>query len=145
MNIGLDSNNKSYNNCKYYIKYLENDKWKLINRSFCLNVIDNSKLYGQFITSNWFQIPVDIKNEYIFQLVSIENGSNSIKNECEFKITPDIFKECIVKINNINTVQEKITLYNNNNTFVLNFREHIQHNKNIYLISLPEFMIYLKN
>lgn len=141
MNTGLDSNHKSFNNSKYYFNYLENNNWKMVNKCFCLNVLNNSQLYGQFITSNWFQKPIDLSKEYIFQIVSIENGTNNLSNKCDFKLTKNIFQECINRMNNNNSIQEKILLRNSGNEFVLNLREHIQNDKKIYLISLPEFIL----
>ena len=140
MNTGLDSNHKSYNSSKYYFKYHENNNWKIVNKCFCLNVLNN-QLYGQFITSNWFQMPVNIDKEYMFQIVSIKNGTNNLSNKCEFKLTTNIFQECINRMNNNNSIQEKILLNNSGNEFILNLREHIQNDKKIYLISLPEFIL----
>lgn len=144
MNTGLDSTRKTFNGSKYYFKILENNKWKVINRAFCLNIENNTRLYGQFITSNWFQIPVDINCNYQFKLVSITTGDNHVTEHSEFKLSSETFQNHINNINNNYSNINRITLHNAKNTFSLNFREHIQNEKKMYLISLPEFTLNLE-
>ena len=42
-----------YNNTRFLFGICEENKWFICNRRFLLN-INNSDIFGQFITSSWF-------------------------------------------------------------------------------------------
>jgi hypothetical protein len=160
MNTDLHLSNNRFDNRKYYLKYRENsdnNSWNLVSKAFCLNYLENDNtLYGQFLTSNWFQIPININKEYLFRIVSITNEINNNSLKYEFILTVDMIKEAINKINNdILSDITKIEMCNQHGigtgirtetvTFIINFRSHYTHNnKEMFLISLPEFILNLE-
>ena len=145
--------NNSFNDKKYYFKYSEyndceyndcnsnNHSWNFVRKSFCLNFIKNDNiLQGQFLTSNWFQIPIKIDQSYIFKIYSISNSTSNNSDNFEFVLGSNIIKENINKMNSNdkeNNVQ--INIYNNYGKFSINLRSYFHDNKEILLINLPRF------
>jgi hypothetical protein len=145
--------NNSFNDKKYYFKYSEyndceyndcnsnNHSWNFVRKSFCLNFIKNDNiLQGQFLTSNWFQIPIKIDQSYIFKIYSISNSASTNSDNFEFVLGSNIIKENINKMNsNDKENKVQINIYNNYGKFSINLRSYFHDNKEILLINLPEF------
>ena len=152
MNNNSVVSGNSFNKKKYYFKYSEyndcnsnNNSWNFVRKSFCLNFIKKDNiLQGQFLTSNWFQIPIKIYKSYIFKIYSISNSTSNNPDNSEFILTSDTIKENINKMNsNDKENNVNIVTYNKYGTFSIHLRSYFRDNKEIFLINLPEFNLII--
>lgn len=114
----------SLNNNKYFLGYRlnNNDGWKILNRSFCINTNKNN-IIGQFLQTTWFCCLINECD--LIEFMIIEKGSNLKK------------KIFINRINNIKNVTDynhisEIKLYSNINRKEINeIKKHLKYNIDI--------------
>ena len=141
--------NNTYNNNKFYFKYSEyngcnNNSWNFVRKPFSLTFIKNDNTFlGQFLTSNWFQIPIKINKSYIFKIYSIGNNESFNSVSYNFILTADSINENINKMSNDKENVIKIIIYNQYGSFSIHLRSYFSDNKEIFLINLPEFNLNL--
>jgi len=134
-----------YNNTRFLFGVYEENKWFICNRRFLLN-IKNSNIFGQFITSSWFNKYYDKNNSIefgIFQLNIdtkhsvlqnwLNDGQIENINHWIFKIDN---KEIQNKINDLKQEQEtNISISNKNMHFCVRLMKF----NTGFLATLPEF------
>ena len=142
---------REHNGMHYYFAHFSHpeNKWVINNQRFLLNPGD--ELFGQYITSNWFNWPMTQDKGMKFAVIGVKNRShkNIVIDQLNSSYTfcnPDNFIEIFECCRSITEkfVEEKIdkreTFYGQNNPNNKLYIRFIYHNKKL-LATLPEFIL----
>ena len=129
--------------CKYNFSYKKDNKYFSPRRSFILAYNDGKRIYGQFITSNWYKKLYNTNEEGAFAVFKVSVHDNNIKQQYYFQIKKDKMPEYIKRANNKGDF--KVSLINNyhhNVTLILSFYPNVDDPNTAYIM-LPNFNITL--
>lgn len=134
---------KHRDGCKYSFSYKKDDKYFSPQQSFILAYNDEKRIYGQFITSNWYKKLYHVNEEGKFAICKVSVHDNNIKQKYYFKIKKDKMQEYITKANIEGDF--KVSLVNkhhHNVTLILSIYPNIDDAQTAYIM-LPNFNIAL--
>jgi len=70
---------KHRDGCKYIFAYKKGGTHYAVNKPFLLSHNNDERVYGQFITSNWFKVPFNGENDVIFGIFKLPSYTNIIQ------------------------------------------------------------------
>ena len=135
---------KIFREQKFFLRFRQNsESWYNIKYVFHLFKDDN-KLFGNFLTTNWFQHKISKDNEYHFEIISMDLNTRQIKKWCSFTLSKD---RLVAEANKLKTNPDnvdRIYLKNRGHGLSVTLRDFREEDdwKHL-LISLPEFTIQL--
>ena len=142
---------REHNGMHYYFAHFSHpeNKWVINNQRFLLNPGD--ELFGQYITSNWFNWPMTQDKGMKFAVIGVKKRSyrniviDQLNSNYKFNNSDNFIEifECCRSITE-KFVEEKIdkreTFYGQNNPNNKLYIRFIYHNKKL-LATLPEFIL----
>jgi len=138
-----------YNNTRFLLGICEENKWFICNRRFLLN-INNTDIFGQFITSSWFNKLYDKNNSIKFGIFQLNiNTKHYVLQDWLNKGQIENINHWIFKINN-EEIQCKIKdLKQSEETKILSYDKNINFCIRLmkfntgFLATLPEFTLII--
>lgn len=87
-------------NSKYYLFYrINNGDWKSVYYRSFLITTSIDKIYGQFISSNWFNLNLDGVSDIDLAVVRLNDQISSFAHDCiceQLLNAPETLPECVV-------------------------------------------------
>jgi hypothetical protein len=137
-------NYKVFREQKFFLRFRQkNEPWSNIKYVFHLSK-DGNILFGNFLTTNWFQVRICKDMEYFFEIVSRDLNTEQIKKWCSFILDKDRLVAAADKLKTNPENLDRIHLENGVHSLSITLRDFREEDdwKHL-LISLPEFTIQL--